>query len=164
MQHYLGKWFVNTYLLKGNHECRRRRSMLGREQKLLDKITELVKQIQQFSGNRKKKVRRLNFEVFRLSFLSIHMIVLWCQLIKLLNNKNLTFQVCWILFLVFKPWGMTLKTEANILREIWLSHFVLLSVFCFCSIPVFPLTFFFIISLYLSFKIKLAWRWFLHSV
>lgn len=50
--------------------------MLGREQKLLDKITELVKQIQQFSGNRKKKVRRLNFEVFRLSFLSIHMIVL----------------------------------------------------------------------------------------
>ena len=77
--------------------------MLGREQKFLDKITELVKQIQQFSGNRKKKVRRLNFEVFRLSFLSIHMIVLWCQLTKLLNNKNLTFQVCWILFLVFKP-------------------------------------------------------------
>ena len=35
-----------------------------------------------------------------------------------------------------------LKTEENILREIWLPHFVLLSVFCFCSIPVFPLTFF----------------------
>ena len=37
--------------------------MLGREQKFLDKITELVKQIQQFSGNRKKKVRHFNFEV-----------------------------------------------------------------------------------------------------
>lgn len=44
------------YCYQGNHECRRRRSMLGREQKFLDKITELVKQIQQFSGNRKKKV------------------------------------------------------------------------------------------------------------
>jgi len=46
-------------LLSGNHECRRRRSMLGREQKFLDKITELVKQIQQFSGNRKKKIEKL---------------------------------------------------------------------------------------------------------
>ncbi|XP_066921593.1 phosphatidylinositol 3-kinase catalytic subunit type 3-like isoform X2 [Clytia hemisphaerica] len=46
-------------LLTGNHECRRRRSMLGREQKFLDKITELVKQIQQFSGNRKKKIEKL---------------------------------------------------------------------------------------------------------
>ncbi|XP_057305578.1 phosphatidylinositol 3-kinase catalytic subunit type 3-like isoform X2 [Hydractinia symbiolongicarpus] len=46
-------------LLNGNHDCRRRRSMLGREQKFLDKITELVKQIQQFSGNRKKKIEKL---------------------------------------------------------------------------------------------------------
>ena len=46
-------------LLTGDHECRRRRSMLGREQKFLDKLTELVKQIQQFSGNRKKKIEKL---------------------------------------------------------------------------------------------------------
>ena len=59
----MGKNLLTLFLLKGNHECRRRRSMLGREQKFLDKITELVKQIQQFSGNRKKKVRHFNFEV-----------------------------------------------------------------------------------------------------
>lgn len=46
-------------LLNGNHDCRRRRNMLGREQKFLDKITEVVKQIQQFSGNRKKKIEKL---------------------------------------------------------------------------------------------------------
>lgn len=46
-------------LLSGDQECRRRRSMLGREQKFLDKITELVKQIQMFSGNRKKKIEKL---------------------------------------------------------------------------------------------------------
>ncbi|XP_065671512.1 phosphatidylinositol 3-kinase catalytic subunit type 3 isoform X4 [Hydra vulgaris] len=46
-------------LLKGDHNCKRRRTMLGREQKFLDKITELAKQIQQFSGNRKKKIEKL---------------------------------------------------------------------------------------------------------
>ena len=93
--------------------------MLGRVQNFLDKITELVKQIQQFSGNRKKKVRRLDSEVFRVSYLS--------------NNEV-----------------YDLETEKKFLRELWSSHFVLLSIFCFYSIPVFLLTFFFIISFFIN--------------
>lgn len=52
------KTFSQT-LLRGNTEWQRRRDILGRQQKFIDKLVKLVKCVSRESGNRKKKIEKL---------------------------------------------------------------------------------------------------------
>lgn len=52
------KTFSQT-LVKGNPEWQKRRDILGRQQKFVDKLVKLVKTVSRESGNRKKKIEKL---------------------------------------------------------------------------------------------------------
>ncbi|KAK4883725.1 hypothetical protein RN001_007044 [Aquatica leii] len=52
------KTFSQT-LIRGNHEWQKRRDVLARQQKFIDKLVKLVKCVSRESGNRKKKIEKL---------------------------------------------------------------------------------------------------------
>ena len=98
-------------LLNGNHDCRRRRNMLGREQAFLDRITDVGRQIQQFSGNRKKKIEKLQTLLDTPDFVSFEPLPL--PLNPDVKVKGIVPQKAGIFKSAMMPIKMTFRTIQN---------------------------------------------------
>lgn len=74
---------------QGDFKCKQRRSILGHEQIFLEKVTELVRTVQQFGGNRKKKVLVILFKVCFLYFhLSVELKLTMNHVVRSYESSN----------------------------------------------------------------------------